>query len=438
MRNRFFLVIFVFVVLGLAFEAHAERVLLVRGEGAPALKELIAEIEAAGGRAPHVFPPGAAIVEVPDGPLPEWSGVEWVDHLVDVEEYAERGFWGRMAAVAWNAEIGMVFEMPPADQRAHEARLRSGRTFPPIRDDALLPPRHKSANPAKPVGPMGSARESMQVALPESLAVFADSTDTSEFMLGSVAVAIFLMESTGSTYNWSSNEIDTTLDGIYDGLEWWVDEGGAGANLSFVYEVQETTANSSVFSTTYEPITMDLNDDYIWINQAMVDLGYWSGNDAWTNVRFFDDDLRTDLETDWAFSIFVADSNPTVNFGRFTDDRSAHAFFGGPFFTMARYTTAVSNWEQYYEAIPAHEAGHLFYATDEYHYEWDTANEFDDESAGYLNVEENTNSYCMMTGAVFALCNATPGQVGWRDTDSDGIFDILDTEPATQLNAYPV
>src|SRR3989304_3760971 len=45
--------------------------------------------------------------------------------------------------------------------------------------------------------------------------------DTSEFMAGSVAVAVFLVESNGAAYDWSDSEVNQTLDGIYAGLSWW-------------------------------------------------------------------------------------------------------------------------------------------------------------------------------------------------------------------------
>jgi hypothetical protein len=73
--------------------------------------------------------------------------------------------------------------------------------------------------------------------------------------------------------------------------------------------------------------------------------------------------------------------------------------------------------------------GHIFYATDEYNgYR---------EYGGYLNVSDIDGSYCRMNDNDAAhLCDGTEGQIGWRDTDEDGILDIVDTVPNTTLNPY--
>ena len=123
--------------------------------------------------------------------------------------------------------------------------------------------------------------------------------DTSEFFIGSVSVGVFLMESNGSAYNWSDSEVTQTLNGIYAAMDWWINRGGTAANLSFTYDLHIRQP------TTYEPIQRPSADDYLWVGEAMTGLGYPS---SYASVRQYLNDLRNANGTDWAYAIFVVDS----------------------------------------------------------------------------------------------------------------------------------
>jgi hypothetical protein len=96
---------------------------------------------------------------------------------------------------------------------------------------------------------------------------------------------------------------------------------------------------------------------------------------------------------------------------------------------MARYSTWAYNWQRYYGVVPMHEIGHIFFATDEY--------EGIQQWSGYLSAPDNASSsvVCLMNqNDSTAVCTSSRRQIGWRDTDGDGILDILDTEPLVTLN----
>ena len=239
--------------------------------------------------------------------------------------------------------------------------------------------------------------------------------------MGSVGVGVFLVESTGSAYDWTDAEVTQSLDGVYAGLAWWASQD-LRANLSFANElhVREPTA--------WEPIQYSLDDDWQWIDGIMANLGYMDP-DPWSKTLHYNNDLRSRLGTDWAYSIFIADSDDGVNQGRFTNDQYAHAYYGGPWIAMSRYSSWAYNSGDYFRAVPAHETGHIFYASDEY----DSGPVM---YSGYLDCPDNNGAYGIMNTNVLYVSASTRCQIGWVDSDTDGVFDILDVPPETSLVPY--
>lgn len=249
--------------------------------------------------------------------------------------------------------------------------------------------------------------------------------ETSCYLIGSVAVGIILAESIGvidpSTEDWDSTREDKVVSEIQSGLTWLANQN-PDANVTFVYEV-----NCRV-PTMYEPINRPLLAEKAkWINDTMTFLGF-PGDDSYTQVRDYVNDLRSRMHTDWAFAIFVADSLNDTD-GRFAEDVDgakwvAHSSFGGPFTVMC-YDNDGYGIEQM-DCVTVHEACHLFYATDEYN--------GGTEIGGYLGVNDTEGASCMMNTLTWSLCPSTREQLGWRDTDSDGIQDIVDTYPKSTLS----
>lgn len=266
--------------------------------------------------------------------------------------------------------------------------------------------------------------------------------DTSRFLMGNATYAILLPESDGSidteTENWTSTEITNVQNEIKDGLDWWAAQE-ADANVSFVLE----SSSPRVVNTSYEPINHPQSNESLWVNEVMAALGYTTGS-RFDRVYAFINNLRTTYATDWAYAFFVVDSSNDAD-NKFADGTYfGYAYLGGPFVVMTYGNDGwgISNMDK----VAAHETGHIFWATDEYDQGPTSGLDagYDDESNGYLNLQEiwlsgcimDTNNWCI-SGASNGT-NGTRGQIGWRDTGGNpGVMDILDVPPETTLNAYP-
>ncbi|MCK5291694.1 MAG: hypothetical protein KAR39_06735 [Thermoplasmata archaeon] len=241
-------------------------------------------------------------------------------------------------------------------------------------------------------------------------------------MIGTVAVTTIFAESDGAidpdTETWDSTRMDAVYDKILIGLDWWesqIPNGRLEFNI-YTYGAQPTS---------YEPITRPYYDQSLWINEILGNLGYTSG-DFYRQVRDLNNYVRSTYNKNWAYTIFVVDSLNDPD-GSFEDGFSAYAFiWGGPFVMM---TYDNNGWGiDRMDQVLAHETGHMFYATDEY---MDPG-----EYSGYLNVRETDNSGCMMDTASWSLSAGTVGQIGWFDSDADGLLDPEDTIPNTNLDPY--
>jgi len=248
--------------------------------------------------------------------------------------------------------------------------------------------------------------------------------ETSEYLIGSVAVGVVFLESNGNidnqTENWISSEESDVVNEIQLGLNWWSVQNPA-ADVSFTLEWNYRVP------TSYEPIEHPHTDEGLWISEAMNHLGY-PGTYYFTQVRDYINDLRNDYNTNWAFAIFVVDSSNDSD-GMFADpppQHFAYAYLGGPFLVMTYDNDGWGIWNM--DRVTAHEVGHIFYATDEYNGVT--------EYSGYLNVSDVEGSGDLMDTANWSLSSGTQGQIGWNDTDSDSILDIVDTSPDTTLNPY--
>jgi PKD repeat protein len=267
--------------------------------------------------------------------------------------------------------------------------------------------------------------------------------DSTEYMIGTVRVSVILLESDGTvdtqTENWATSERTNVQGEVQAALNWWAGRATAnGVTLSF--SVDWSNLNSPI-ATDYEPINRCgpcSTGQALWIQEAMTALGYNSFTNYFTNVRDYNNDLRNNAGMDWGFTIFVVDSSNDGN-NRFTDNYFAYAYLGGPFTVM---TYGNNGWGiGRMNMVTAHEMGHIFYALDEYAASGCT----NTERSGYYNT---VNANCENSGtgnANIMIANTLTGasprvetreMIGWRDSDSDGIEDVLDTFPTTTLNAY--
>ena len=261
---------------------------------------------------------------------------------------------------------------------------------------------------------------------------------TSEYMIGRVAVGVILPESTGgidpNLNDWSAEQRNNVLNEVAAGLNWWTAQSPE-ANLSFVIDDHATIP----VSTGYEPITRPQFEEGLWIGEVMAELGYRDGS-YWTRVRAYANDLRTIHHADWAFAIFVVNSAHDAD-GAFADRYFAYAYIGGPFFVITYDNAGYAI--DHMDAVAAHEAGHIFHALDKY----PSANVACTARAGYLGIETQnsqqngcaSNVPSIMRGGIYPyLVNAIDvyarRQIGWSDLDNDRLYDPIDTQPSLTVD----
>ncbi len=264
--------------------------------------------------------------------------------------------------------------------------------------------------------------------------------DVSEYMIGSVVVNIIFPESTGSGENWTDGRKNDAVARIHVAMDWWAARQ-PNAQLSFAYNVRTE-------STAYEPITCNSDSTSLpatpctegdWVGDIMTNMGY-SGADYFEQIYAYNNAMRTASGADWSFTIFIADSQADAD-GMFPDGFFAYTYMGGPFMVLTydNGSYGVSGMS----AVAAHETGHVFYALDEYTESGCTTS----GRGGYLNAANlncqngGTSDNCIMRGQLEpfntpAICASTRLMLGWRDTDVNGILDIVDLPPTTTLTPY--
>ncbi|MEQ1825670.1 MAG: dockerin type I domain-containing protein [Pirellula sp.] len=265
----------------------------------------------------------------------------------------------------------------------------------------------------------------------------AEADDTGEFLLGRIAVTPIFLESDGSidpsTENWTPSHINTVLSNIQTGLNWWTSLLSTQSSVHTLEWIVDPTFATTPKSTPYEPIARNSNAYVLWVSRFLSDVGFSSSNNLESNLRDFNNAQREKLDTDWSFTIFVVNSVNDGD-GSFAPGGSfsrAFAFAGG-LFQVVPSTRPASTF--------THETGHMFWARDEY---IGGGNYF--QRRGYYNAQ-NTNaidlnptpnfqqelsimsagSNLQMAYDTLVSADATLAQLGWQDSDSDGIFDVLD------------
>jgi Putative Ig domain len=244
--------------------------------------------------------------------------------------------------------------------------------------------------------------------------------NNSDVMDGTVAVAVFLVESAGgvdpNVYSWSQSDQDLARSQVIDGLNWWVDQSRAfnlGRPLQFTPVFFDASHPAS--QVPWEPVLRPGTDAAAWVNQIMVNLGA-SGGNVFERVAAFDRVIRDQNRANWAYSMFIA-YNPTGARTSFSDGQASWAYIGGPYIVSLFHSFG---WPL--SRITSHETGHIFYACDEYSQlghqtcSCTCAPEVrpDALNGNCQEISCNRNSTdCMMRLNELALCPYTVAQIGW-------------------------
>jgi hypothetical protein len=265
-------------------------------------------------------------------------------------------------------------------------------------------------------------------------------TDTSEFMMGRVAVSLLFPESDGSIdanlYNWTPALRDSVVRSAARGLLKWTTFAAAhDVPLTFLIEVNASTP------TGYEPITRTTSFELDWIRDTLKPLaGY--GTDAEKEAYDVANAARARLGAHWG-TLILAVQNDTDPDGAFPDGFIAHANLGGPWVVLPinNANTRSAALDYYVE----HEITHLFWALDEYpsnsawwscllltgYFGWPNSNSVI-PAPHYCGPDDR----CLMKGNYpDSLCASTMGSIGWVDRDHSGVLDLYETRPSVRTDS---
>lgn len=426
-----FLLIFLIVSLLLTGSSSAQKSLVILNSSDPlTMSRNIEYIESLGGSMTHRFPPHILIGDIPADKINQLEGhgniVDIITKPLDVTLVKGYGETAEIAVSVWNNNY--IAE----SQYNNPLPVTPG----PVAGDILRVPEKSKSMQALGKNTRYANEIPLQV-LPYGAGFY----DTSEYMIGDTAVGIIFLESNGTidpdTENWTTDRESNVINKIAPGLNWWAARE-PNARLTFTYDIHYR------MPTGYEPIVHPQTDEPLWITDAMTDLGY-SNPDYFYNVYDYNNAIRQSFNTDWAFTIFVADSANDTD-GLFSDGYFAYAYLDGPFVVMTYDNDGYSI--VYMDAVIAHETGHIFNANDQY----TSAGRPCNEITGYLAIENQNSAYphvgaCDSNVASIMRSQISPyvtgsldtyarQQVGWRDTDADGIMDIIDFDPVSILNNY--
>jgi hypothetical protein len=275
--------------------------------------------------------------------------------------------------------------------------------------------------------------------------------DTGEYLLGDVRVTVVLLESTGAIddgainytgestinytpENWSASAINAVKANVEEGLAWWETAletlGHAGQDL-LNFSIDWTYADTPV-QTGYEPIARKSNDFSLWMYDFLNVTGFNQTGNFSADIRAFNNFQRQQTNADWAFTIFVVnnETDPDKFFHNTGSFSQAFSFAGGRFMVVPASRPA---------STFAHEAGHMFWALDEYsgagnyltergYYSTQNSNAANNPEPGFVQEASIMASGTLLQAAYASYTSSTPSleMIGWKDTDGDGIFDVLD------------
>lgn len=260
--------------------------------------------------------------------------------------------------------------------------------------------------------------------------------DTAEYMLGDVLVSVVLIESQdvtigNDTENWTPALIQAVKSKAQIGMQWWVDTLHAyhpDAYLNFEFDF---TYADSPFEVPFEPINRISNQHIEFVDLFLDAQGYTAGSEL-NRIFEFNHAQRLAHGTDWAFTIFVVNDTNDDN-----DQFAAGGSFTRSFaYPGGRYLVTLASRPP---EIYAHEAGHIFWAMDEYsngsphaetrgYYNTQNLNGINGAPSGHVQQASLMASGTLLSQSYInrVLPQATREHVGWRDSDGDGIIDILD------------
>jgi hypothetical protein len=359
------------------------------------MQVIISDIEKQGCKIVHIYPPKILIGYIRnDITIKNISGVSGVyNDKINDSEVSSLDELSKLIINGWNNEVKHLSKAPAVSPE--NVTWKDCLIPPDIPQDIINSKRYSPSFFKTPPEP--------------------ESWDTSGFMIGKVAIGIIFPESVGgndpSTQDWADSEISNYTTTAQNKMNFWA-TSNPKAGLSFVYEIK------SKVPITYEPnnyasdtISVETSGNAKWLPEVCKYLGY-AGVNYFSELRQYCNDLRKKYNTNWAFVLFQVKTES--NKGR------SYAYLGGPFIMNYPFRTDATS----------HEAGHIFWALDEYSGSGASAT----DRSGYFGGENGNYdgpvSCIMKVGdGSSTICDYTKVHVGWRDSNSNSVEDLLEPVP---------
>jgi hypothetical protein len=329
---------------------------------------------------------------------------------------------GPAGPVSLAGEGEMLVTGAAARENEHDPFGGHADALPPVRLDAADAPRAAHGVYRLPPGlPYGTRWE-----------------DTSELMIGRVAVPLLFPESDGTVdpnhFDWTPALRDSIVRSAVRGfLKWSLFAESRAITLTFLIETH------SGLATRYEPIDRPIGQETLWIEDVLEPLLGYRGS-AVSMAYEVANAARSRLSAQWATLAFAV-QNDTSATGTFPDGYISHARLGGPYFVIPinNLNTQSASVDFYFQ----HEVTHQFWALDEFpalNAWWACT-----LTTGYFN-RPNWNAsvpadgycgvptvHCLMKGNYpDDFCAYTLDQVGWVDLDRNGTLDLYETRPVVR------
>lgn len=267
----------------------------------------------------------------------------------------------------------------------------------------------------------------------------------SEFLIGTILINVILPES--QVYggeDWTDDEIAEVISGIalgvsqYQQKAYWID-----TEMDFKYNFE----NFVRAAVSIDPIVDGgMGIDNLWINEALVDIGYEIDPKltVFERIHALNNDTRDEFKADWVFTAFIVDMSEHYDPAAMPGDPGcwrgagyvAYAMLGGPYMVMP-HPACYYGYGLGFGQVFIHEMSHIFWALDEY----PQAEAPCTAKTGYLAVRNmNTLFYpcqetvpCIMQSGrksqPLPFCAYTLGQVGITDDNDNSKIDIYERPP---------
>lgn len=267
------------------------------------------------------------------------------------------------------------------------------------------------------------------------------------YAAGTVVVSIVLPESNGaidpSSEDWTEDRVREVYLKVQSALD-RIASAEPNAKLRFVVHYESRPAAGGLEGTVDSDYEFGVRAQWTdWANESLATAHVLSkivghpvdANDVWTAANEYQLALRRQYDADAAYFFIVAANH------NYSAGLRAHAWIGGPWTVLESGNGA---------EVFAHESGHIFGALDEY---CPDACAQPTSLAGYLGVINANADYrdsteygsgingghgeaatsLMQYNDWTAINGYTRGAWGWLDVDGDGIVDVRDTFPKSDL-----